>query len=166
MNTPENYLVDNPSSNNGMDQAQEYLLQDEKAVIDGLPATTPVDFYPDVNNPTIPYGEYQPRGVVGTTQDYEPFEQWEQKVLRQQKENLVNRTSIHMTPPQNSGINSIPEVPKSSPEKLEKLRKENTVSYLNNELRLLQAEHSKLMSKLTSLQERQRQIRERLEGLN
>lgn len=175
MNTPENKLglVDNPVSQS-IDN--KYMAQDEVKPVDNtFPTITPEPFYPDVNNSVQEYGEYQlsgvysnaPQSLQGAAQDYEPFEQWEQKVLRQQKENLVNRTSIHMQPPTSSGAPFINEQPnKPSQEQIDALKKQQDINDIQQRLALLQQSSARLQKDLDRNHATQRVLIGRLEELN
>lgn len=173
----QNYLVDNPTSE-PIDN--KYMAQDSvKPVDNSFPTINPEPFQPDVNNPTLEYGSYEPKasafsdagraGVVRTQDQDLTFEQWEEKVLRQQKENFVNRTSIHMTPPSSSGapfINEEKHNKKSSPEQLNKLKREQDISDMTTRLSLLQNNEIRLQKELEKNRQVQVVLRQRLDELN
>lgn len=149
MNNNNNWLVDNPSSNNGMDQAQEYLLQDEKAPVEvSQPSISPQPFFPD-NSVVQEYGEYELQGI-NRSNDYENFEQWESRMQEEHRRSVIDGGiwNRKLTTSGAPFINEEKHSKKSSPERVAELNKQQDINDIQQRLVLLQQSSARLQKDL------------------
>ena len=148
-------LVDSPSLST--DNTQEYLLKDEqKPEENTFPSSKPIN--DDINNNSDVSGVYRHQ----VQQQQLSYEHWEQKVLREQRENFNNKTSLFQSSPTNAGISTVDDGVRPSQERIEQLRKEESINQLSQRLALLQNSEVRLKKELERNLLVQREIKKNL----
>ena len=150
-------LVDSPAFST--DDTENFLHQDElRALENTFPSGKPINDDRNNNNPTFS-GVYRPQ----VQQQQLSYEQWEQKVLREQRENFNNKTSLFQSSPTNAGISTVDDGVRPSQERIEQLRKEESINQLSQRLALLQNSEARLRKELERNLLVQREIKKNLD---
>ena len=152
-------LVDSPAFST--DDTTAYLAKDELAALENtFPSGKPIN--DDNNSNTFNFGVYRPQ-----VQQQLNYEQWEQKVLREQRENFNNKTSLFQSSPTSSGApNLVDDGVKPTAEQIEKLRKEESINQLSQRLALLQNSEQRLKKELERNLLVQRQLKDNLNEIS
>ena len=152
-------LVDSPSLST--DNTQEYLLKDEqKPEENTFPSSKPIN--DDINNNSDVSGVYRHQ----VQQQQLSYEHWEQKVLREQRENFNNRTSLYNQSPVNSGAPNLPANNKTTSEGLAKACKEHQQNELANKLAFVSNNITRLEKQLANFKAVKKTIEKNLKGLD
>ena len=152
-------LVDSPAFSK--DDTLAYLHRDELAALENtFPSGKPINDDRNNNNSFVP-GVHRPQ-----VQQQLNYEQWEQKVLREQRENFNNRTSLYNQSPVNSGAPNLPANNKTTSEGLAKACKEHQQNELANKLAFVSNNITRLEKQLANFKAVKKTIEKNLKGLD